>query len=376
MNKTSTPEFAQIIHPLSDFPVPASNSLAHCLEDLEKPTAIFMLKEDYAPDNKVQFQGKFKGRWTVKVNSALGIKGDLESPSFDLIDDAQLNGPVGNNTIQLKFKPKKFSAQLDLGVHTLTKKEPTLEDNIGSRTYWNPYLFYESDRSFKNKLFGLGAMLYPCKGSKINARLNLRHSEDKVNWDISKNLSILKQGFFLSSFCNLALENDLTFNDRRLLLGYDKEGINANIGLDFGKGQFKQWDGAITSLSASYDLKEKGVFGAYYETSIGTLPTKAGAESSQGPLEGAQGGSGARLQGNDISGALDDFSIGYRNKLNRDLEVKTKLSLKGLAMAFFNYRIRDGLNIHSTIQTNLVNQNKNGFLNLPFNLGFKIKLES
>lgn len=359
-------ELAQHPAPLA----PLKNSLDLNIEDLEKPTALYLFREDFAADNKLAFNGKFKGKWTVKLNSILGIGGNVNAPKLELYDEAQINGPIGQNSIQLKFKPAKISGQFDFG-HHLAYNKVHVENGQPHNTflYANPYLYFETDRVFKKELYGLGALINFNRELREDFRLNLRNQEGKFDWDISNNGLIKAKGFFASWFFNFDLKNSLNFSDRRCVLGYDRDGINTNVELNFGKGNYKNWNFNQATISGSYDMRERGTFAAIFtKTFAATDKPATGGDAQAAGQANADAASKAPVAG-------EDFAIGYRNKLRPDLELKTKMSYKGLCSLFFNYRIREGLNIHSTLQTNIVNKNNKGFLEYPFDFGLKLKLE-
>lgn len=350
-------EIEQLPNPLP----PVKNSLDFNIEDLEKPTALYLFREDFAADNKVAFNGKFKGKWTVKVNSVLGVGGTLNAPKLEVIDDAQLNGPIGHHNIQLKFKPTKFSAQLDLG-HHLSLHKAHVHNNVKDHfhLFSNPYLFYETDRVFKKQLLGLGLILNTSNGIKDNTRLNFRWQEGKFDWDITSNTLFKSRGFFFNWFLNMNIRDALNFSDRRFLLGYDRDGINANLEFNFAKGSFRDWKLSQTTLSGSYDFREPGVLALL-------LSKNYAAIGATGDAQVADAGKEKALE--------HDIAVGYRNKLNNNTELKTKFAYSGLASAFVNHRIQEGLNLHLTVQTNITNKNNKGFLEYPFDLGLKLKFE-
>lgn len=327
---------------------PLKTSLDYSLEDLEKPSALFMLREDFAADNKLAFNGKFRGKWTVKVNTLLAVGGSAESPKLEVQDDAQLNGPVGKHKVQLKFKPKKFSAQLDLGHHLISNSVALRNGTqINSSSFVNPYLFFESDRVFKKQLFGFGVVSHTNHCLRSNSRLNLKVEESKLDWDISKNLYAHHKGFFGNFFTNWKFTDAFIFNERKALFGYDRNQLNLNCEVNFGKGSFRDWKLQSSSVSASYDMKVNGAVAASVEQ-------KYGAQGETAPQE---------------------VSFGYRNKLTRDLEVKSKLNLSGLMSLFLNYKLKEGLSIQSTLAAKMGDSQKKGFLEMPFDFGIKLKLE-
>lgn len=327
---------------------PLKTSLDYNLEDLEKPSALFMLREDFAADNKLAFNGKFRGKWTVKVNTLLAVGGSRENPKLEVQDDAQLNGPVGKHKVQLKFKPKKFSAQLDFG-HHLISNNVTLKDGtqVNSSSFLNPYLFFESDRVFKKQLFGLGVLTHTNHCLRSNARINLKNEESKLDWDISKNVYAHHKGFFGNFFTNWKFADSFIFNERKALFGYDRDQLNLNCEINFAKGSFRDWKLQNSSVSASYDMKVNGAVAAAVEQNYA-------AQGDKTPQE---------------------VSFGYRNKLTRDLEVKSKLTLSGLMSLFLNYKLKDGLSVHSTLAAKMGDSQKKGFLEMPFDFGIKLKLE-
>jgi len=332
---------------------PVKNSNDFVIMDLEKPTALYLFKEDFAADNKVQFNGRFRGRWTVKVHSALAVGGNTDAPRFEFVDEAQLNGPLGQNDLQVKFKPQKLSAQLDFGHHlVMTNYKWGTRHYVN--TFLNPYVYLETDRALRNSLLGIGLMGYFNRVYRDNFRLNFFNKEDKLGWDMQYNALVRYSGFFFNCALGLTFTDALFFKDRKFMLGYDRNEVNANVEFFNRPGTFREWACDSLGLSLSYDFREKGLFGVY--------ATKPFAALSLDPRVAAP--------------SLDDVQFGYRNKLRNDLAFKTKFGLRGLASFFFNYRLRDGLNLHTSLLTNILNRDKKGFLELPFDFGLKLKLEN
>ncbi len=337
-------------------PVRISNDFN--IEDLEKPTALILFREDYNADNKIQFNGKFRSKWTVKFNAAINLAGSLSAPQLELVDDAQINGPVNGNELQLKFKPKLFSAQLDFGHKLIHTFYNTQNDSSHLYTWFDPYLYFDSDRLFNSETLGLGVLIKTNDFSRSNTRLNLRKKENVANWDINNSFLFKHRGFFLNTALNFTYKDTLIFQTRKALLGYDKGDVNANAEVNFGSGPIQNWGVDKSSLSLSYDFRERGTLGLMGNVNL-----------NRGKAEGApQGAASAAEPG-------EDLAIAYRNKLNKNTEVKAKFSLKGLASIFLNFKVKDGLNIHTTLGTNLLNNNKKGFLELPFDFGLKVKLD-
>jgi len=328
-------------------PVKISNDFT--VTDLEKPTALFLFREDFAADNRITFNGKFRSRWVVKWNAFLAVRGNSQAPAFELLDDAQINGPIGRNSLQLKFKQKKLSAQLDFNHHLIHNDYELATKRHNFYTFLNPYLYFECDRSLRNHLYGLGWMTYISTKYRDHWRFNFSEKENKLSWDLTHNMLFRHRGFFANWVLGLTTTDTLFFNDRRFMIGYDRDEINVNVEAYDKKGTIRDWAVDAVTASASYDFRERGLLGIYASKFFG--------------------------EGTDPN-RLQDLSFGYRNKLRRDLEFKTKVSTTGLVHFFFNYRVRDGLNVHTSFLGALTDKTKKGFLEMPFDLGLKIKLEN
>ena len=122
---------------------PVKNSLDYNIDDPEKPTSIYLFREDYGADNRVSVLGTFRGKCTVKVNSFLAVGTSSEPPILRMFNEVQIHGPIARRDLQIKLKPDRVSAQLDLGHHQL---EETAGGNRSVPSFLNPYLFFEADR--------------------------------------------------------------------------------------------------------------------------------------------------------------------------------------------------------------------------------------
>lgn len=327
--------------------VPVKVSNDYSINDLEKPTAVFLFKEDYCPDNRIQFGGKFKGKWNVKANAAMKIEGSTNQPRLFLSDDVQINGPVAGTNLQLKFKPDLLSAQLDFG-HTLIQNDyDTAQGPMRINHFLNPYIYFESDRSFNSQLYGLGTMYYLNNFLRKNIRLNFYKRENVLNWNFQVNSLYAYRGVFLNMLFTLTYGNCFAMNNRRVILGYDQDEINANVEVNFEGGNIKNWNLSETIATVSYNFREKGLFGLFLRSYF----LKNG------------------------NSAVHDFGVGYSNRLSKELDMKAKLNLNGILNLFLNYKLQDGLYLQPSLMTSLVNQSKKGFLNFPFDFGLKVKLE-
>lgn len=326
-------------------PVKVSNDFA--ISDLEKPTAVFLFKEDYCPDNRIQFGGKFKGRWGVKANAAMKVEGSANQPRLFLTDDVQINGPIAGANLQLKFKPEILSAQMDFG-HTLIQNDyETAQGPVRINQFLNPYLYFESDRTFNNQLYGLGMMYYVNNFVRKNMRLNFYKRENVLNWNFQLNSLYAYRGMYLNMLFTLTYNDFFSLKNRRVLIGYDQNDINANLEVNFDGGSITKWNLSETIATISYNFREKGLFGLFLRSYF--------------------------LRDN--STPVHDFGVGYSNRLSKDVDLKTKLSLNGILNLFVNYKLQEGLYVQPSLMTSLVSQSKKGFLNLPFDFGLKIKLE-
>lgn len=331
--------------PLFAVPVKISNDFN--IEDLEKPTALYLFREDYNHDNKLAFNGKFKGRWTVKLNAALQVEGSCNEPKLAIVDDAQLNGHLGSNALQLKFKPAKVSAQLDFGHHAIHSHTHGKGYEVVNQSFLNPYLYFDTSRDLKENTYAAGFMFYFDTWLRTNSRLNLRRKEGKIDWDIQENALFRHKGFFANYHFGYNFTDAIQFRARKFLLGYDKNEVNVNLELGVAKGSWREWKLDSSTASLSYDFRERGLFGLIAELN----PAKAELPKSE------------------------DISLGYRNKLRKDVELKTKLSYKGLAALFLGFHLKDGVNLHTSVSTNIINKDKKGFLEMPFDFGLKLKIE-
>ena len=331
--------------PVPFVPVKVSNDFS--ISELEKPTAVFLFREDYAPDNRIQFGGKFKGRWTVKANAAMKIEGSTHEPRLFMSDDLQINGPIAGTNLQLKFRPEVLSAQLDFG-HTLVQNDyDTAQGALRINHFINPYLYFESDRSFHNQLYGVGAMYYLNNLARKNFRLNFYKRENVLNWNFQLNSLYSYGGFFLNTLFTLTYNDFFAMQNRRLMLGYDENDVNANVEFNFEGGSVKKWSLSDVTATAAYNMREKGLFGLFLRSFF--LHTQ--------------------------STPVTDFGVGYSNRLNKDFDVKAKLSLNGVLNLFMNYKLQEGLYLQPSLMTSLLSQSKRGFLNFPFDFGLKVKLE-
>ena len=165
---------------------------------------------------------------------------------------------------------------------------------------------------------------------------------------MQKNGLYRRRGFFFNYFFNATFVDFLDFKARKLMVGYDEKELNANLELQTEPGSYKEWALRQALATVSYDLKEKGLFGLQVDLSPDSLKKDR------------------------VSQLL---TFGYRNKLSKDLEFKTKISLKKESSFFLNYRIAQGLSFQSTLTTSLVHKHRLGFLGYPFDLSLKLKLE-
>lgn len=327
--------------------VPVKVSTDYSIADLEKPTAVHLFREDFGPDNRVQFGGKFKGNWTVKANAAVKVEGSANHPRLFLSDDVQINGPVAGTNLQLKLKPDLVSAQMDFG-HTFFRAEyDTPQGAVRIDQFVNPYLYFESDRVFNNQLYGLGVMYYLNNFLRDNIRLNFYKRENLLNWNLQSNTLYSYKGMFLSMLFTLTYNDFFALKNRRLMLGYDKNDINANVELGFEAGSFKKWNLVDTTATVSYNFREKGLMGVFFRTYFMR----------------------------DNTTPINECGVGYSNRLSKDLDFKAKLSLSGILNLFANYRLREGLYVQPSVMTSLSSPSKKGFLTLPFDFGLKVKLE-
>lgn len=361
---------------------PVKNSLDFIIEEFEDPMGLLLFRRDFTPSNKLSFHGMFRGRWTVKLNSFLGIGGQWPTPVFEMLDEAQLNGPVGRYDAQIKFRPARVSAQLDFGHHLMLHR--TYIDKgarIDKYSFWNPYILAETDRSFHRQLYAMGAMIHSNGSFRGNFRLNLRSRDSVFGWDISANASARHNGFFASWLLNFGATDQLFFNYRRFLLSFDRRRLNLNAELSFDAGNFRQWQVNQAIFSVALDLKELGQVGLMLAPKSGTdIPTSLARRASGvdfSPPDLRHPSVDPQLTSSAVAHSpADDFALAYGNRITHNCLLKAKVSVRGDAATFFNFRIRDGLNFHVSLKTRLSQNKLKGLLDLPFEFGAKIKLEN
>lgn len=326
-------------------PVKISNDFK--IKEMEKPTAFFLFREDFEPNNKVSFNGTFKSRWAVKFNDGVDIDGTIQNPLFRTFYDIQLNGPVGKSNLQVKVKQDRLTAQLDFGHHLVHNEVSATQSHRNLFTFLNPYVYFECNDKIRDHLYGIGLMTYFNRDYRDHWRLDFKQGSTGLDWQLTHNLLAKHRGFFLNWILGITYNKALAFKNRQFMVGYDRDEVNANLELIAKEGPVNDWKIEKATASASYDFRERGLLGLMAETSfVDRIDTKH----------------------------VDDFSFAYRNKLRRDLEFKGKLSARGNANFFFNYIVRDGFNIQTSFLTSLVDRKDlKGFLGAPFGLGLKIK---
>lgn len=357
---------------------PVKNSLDYNIDDPEKPTSIYLFREDYCADNQVSILGTFRGKCTVKFNSFVAVGNSFEPPTLQMFNEAQIHGPIGKRDLQIKLKPGRVSAQLDLGHHQL---EETVGGQRTTPSFLNPYLFFEADRELQKRLAGVGCLITRGNFYKNNFRLNLRHGQRAVDWDIGSNVTLKHKGFFFSSLLNFCLKGGLQFNSRRFTLGYDRNSFNVNAEVGFGRGSLRDWRPEFGTFSLAYDLREFGVFGLLYSAGesrrmkngcalIGARGVRSFNGLEQFPVNSITSLSDLKTH------IKDNFAFAFRKTLNDRTEIKTKFSVKGPNAFFLSYRLHENVSIQTTVQTLVASEQNLGFLDLPFEFGLKLKIES
>lgn len=345
---------------------PVRNSLDHNIDDPEKPTSIYLFRENYSADNRVSWVALFRGPASVKFSLALA--------AARVENEAEIHAPLGKFDLQLKLKKDRVSAQIDLGHHLLAADK-------AKGLFFNPYALVEIDRVCERKLVGVGCMVTRDTRYKNNLRLNLRQDHRGTAWDFNSNTTLRKRGFFVGSLVNFTYRNGLSFNSRRFVFGYDRHCLNVNAEIGFGRGGLREWPAELRTLSAAYDLRELGLFGLLLSAGPGEGQTR---RNSLFYAQGLQSFNGldqlpppAEHPVKELVGRLGrNFAFGYRNTLNRNLELKTKFSLKGPNALFLNYRLKENLHLQTTFQTLVAGEASKGFLEMPFEFGAKLRMET
>ena len=321
---------------------PVNNSLDFPVEAPERPEVLLLFLENFKPNNKLVFAGKFHNLWTAKFRSDFGGEGQ---PS--LVDEAQLSGPVGGADARLRLKPEAVSVHLDLGHHLLSHKTFIQSgERVSASSFWNPYLAFQADRRLKGAALGLGVMFHSDNYYKDNFRLTLRSGEvPGPSAELSTNTLVKQRGLSAAILTRLHLANSsVQFAERRMIFGLERAGYQFGAEAELAPGSFRDWVVRTARVACALDFREQGVLGAML----------AWQKGSQTPRP----------------------SLCYRNRFSPNLELKTRLDFKGNTALYANLRIKDGLNLHCSVQTRGAGAGETSPLfGLPFDLGLKLKFD-
>ena len=123
-------------------------------------------------------------------------------------------------------------------------------------------------------------MFHLDRALRINARFNIHKNESGWDWDIQKNCLYKHRGFFINTFFALTFNKWLEFKNRKLLVGYDRDEVNANIEVGVDKGAYNEWNVKDLIGSLSYDLRERGLFGLQIDLNPHTISKEVVTEVS------------------------------------------------------------------------------------------------
>lgn len=328
--------------------LPAKNSNEYSITDLAKPTAVSLFREQFSPDNKIQFNGIFKGNWTVKTNTSVKVDNIPGQAKLNMTDDVQINGRFAETSLQAKLKPTLISTQFDFGNIYFRNAFNGKYGPMVFNNFINPYASFEIDRTLKNHVWTFGMIYFTNDFLRKNFKVNIFKKESKYNWDLQVNNFLTCSGFFLNYLFTVNYANSISINNRKVLLGYEKNDINANLELNFKNGGVKDWKITETMTTLSYNLKENGIFGVYLRN-LYNLRSDCSVQN--------------------------EFGVGYSNKISKELDVKAKINLQGILSIFTNFKLNKNLSVQPSLLTSFGGLDRQGFMTLPFDFGLKIKFE-
>ena len=115
----------------------------------------------------MQLVGKFVGAATAKLTALITPKKTDAGLAYTVDDEAQIDMKFKDVGIQGKFKPHRLSLQTDFGQHSKSTK-------YGGNQYdfwFNPYILWETSRTFNKNSLWLGHLLHVNRFFRSNVSL-------------------------------------------------------------------------------------------------------------------------------------------------------------------------------------------------------------